>query len=429
MGMVLPEQPGLPRPRTGKVLGDPTPATRLDPLRLQAPPPAKPAELDPPAHVTVVPPPTSHHHTRLTPGSTDSTVKHTAATPDPLTSRKQSDGHHQPPRSRPVRPYPGSAQPPPRHRRRGRVVVARRGCGAAAAAHRVRGHRDGAVVLRGPAGAAAGGRAREVRHAGGRRGRHRHRRAARPSAATSSTATAGRSPTPSTAGWWSPTRCRPGPRRTELARFLATQLHIDYFTTLAGSGASTDSRFAYVARRVPATLGRQRRERRPRQAGFKGLDTRNDPVRDYPDHDVAANLVGFMGTDEPLAGLELTFNKQLAGTDGSETYEVGGGNRIPLGHSTVTPAHNGTDLHTTIDDDLQWYTQRVLRQTVRGARADSGFAVVMDTRTGELLSLADYPTYDATQPDGLARQGPQLAGDDEPLRARLGREGAHPQRA
>jgi hypothetical protein len=54
MGMVLPTSPAVLDLRTGKVLGDPTPATGLDRLRLLAPPPAKPAELDPPANVTVV---------------------------------------------------------------------------------------------------------------------------------------------------------------------------------------------------------------------------------------------------------------------------------------------------------------------------------------------------------------------------------------
>ncbi len=182
----------------------------------------------------------------------------------------------------------------------------------------------------------------------------------------------------------------------ELAKFLARRLQVDYFKTLHAL-SRRHSRFAYLARRVPASLA-LRVVDRARALGFEGLDTRNDPVRSYPNHDVAANLVGFLGTDGPLAGLELTFDHQLAGTNGSETYEVGAGNRIPLGRSTVTPAVNGKDLHTTIDEDLQWYTQRVLRQTVLGARADSGFAVVMDSHSGELLSLADYPTYDATDP-------------------------------
>ncbi len=59
---------------------------------------------------------------------------------------------------------------------------------------------------------------------------------------------------------------------------------------------------------------------------------------------------------------------------------------------------NGTDLDTTIDLDLQWYAQRVLRQTVEDSRADSGFAVVVHTETGEIMALADHPTFDAGQP-------------------------------
>jgi hypothetical protein len=62
MGMVLPESPAVLDLRTGRVLGDPVPATGLDRLRLLAPPPVKPAEIDPPAHVTVVHPPSRHQH-------------------------------------------------------------------------------------------------------------------------------------------------------------------------------------------------------------------------------------------------------------------------------------------------------------------------------------------------------------------------------
>ncbi len=117
-----------------------------------------------------------------------------------------------------------------------------------------------------------------------------------------------------------------------------------------------------------------------------------------PAEDVAANLVGFVGTDEPLAGFERTFDALLAGIDGSARYQVGGGNRIPLGESTVVEPVDGQDLRTTIDLDLQWYAQRVLRQTVEDAQADSGFAVVLDSQTGEILTLADHPTFDASDP-------------------------------
>ena len=182
----------------------------------------------------------------------------------------------------------------------------------------------------------------------------------------------------------------------ELAKFLATRLDVDYFRTLQLL-REKGSRFEYVARRVPSTLATDVVSA-ARQAGFEGIDTRPDPIRDYPAGDVAANLIGFMGTDEALGGLERTFDTQLSGTDGSARYEIGGGNRLPLGESTITRPVDGKDLRTTIDQDLQWFTQRVLRQTVEDSRGDSGFAVVMDSRTGEILALADHPTFDANTP-------------------------------
>lgn len=188
----------------------------------------------------------------------------------------------------------------------------------------------------------------------------------------------------------------------ELARFLADELGVDYFDTLDRLRAP-DSKFQYLARRVPAALA-TRVVDRAKELGYKGLDTRRDPVRAYPGDDVAANLVGFLGTPDPLggtrplAGLERTFNRQLAGRDGTATYQVGKGYRIPLADSTIVDAVDGRDLHTTLDADLQWFTQRVVRETVEDARADSAVAVVLDSRTGELLAFADYPTYDASKP-------------------------------
>ena len=70
MGMVLPTSPAVLDLRNGKVVGDPTPATGLDPLRLLPPPPAKPAELNPPAHVTVVRSPSSQTHDQNSSGNT-----------------------------------------------------------------------------------------------------------------------------------------------------------------------------------------------------------------------------------------------------------------------------------------------------------------------------------------------------------------------
>jgi len=198
----------------------------------------------------------------------------------------------------------------------------------------------------------------------------------------------------------------------ELATILSERLGVDYFETLrrlrVSSGAG--ARFQYIARQVPASKAEKVvadvRERFKDDDGrpFAGLMTERDPLRVYPNRTVAANLLGFLGTPEDdgsaraLAGLEDAFNTHLSGKDGEARYEVGAGNQIPLGDHTVTPAVDGKDLTLTIDRDLQYYTQRVLQQTVQRSGGESGMALVMDSRTGDLLALADYPTYDAADP-------------------------------
>jgi cell division protein FtsI (penicillin-binding protein 3) len=185
-------------------------------------------------------------------------------------------------------------------------------------------------------------------------------------------------------------------RAPEIARFLSKALDVDYFVALKRLRAK-DSRFEYIARHVPSTRATEVLQE-AEDRGYDGLSTRRDPVRTYPAHDVAANIVGFVGTDRAYGGLEEVFNKYLSGKDGSEKYEVGAGNRIPLGTNVTVPAQDGEDLHTTIDRDLQWYTQRTLDQAVETARGVSGVAIVLDSRTGEVLALADDPTFDADDP-------------------------------
>jgi cell division protein FtsI (penicillin-binding protein 3) len=192
------------------------------------------------------------------------------------------------------------------------------------------------------------------------------------------------------------------PDAQEIAKIVADRLDADYFELLERL-RKPDTRFQYLARRVPAATARDLVEELDR-LGYQGVDTRRDPVRHYPAEDVAANIVGFLGAEgEPLQGFELLFDERLSGKDGSATFETGNGQRLPLGENHVVEPVDGAPLRLTIDRDVQWYTQRVLRQTVQGARADSGAAVVLDSRTGEVLSLADFPTFDANNP-GASRE-------------------------
>ena len=185
-----------------------------------------------------------------------------------------------------------------------------------------------------------------------------------------------------------------GPDASAIARILADRLGLDYFTTLKQL-ALPGKRFAYIARRVPATRA-TRAVAAVERAGYSGLTTSNDPLRTYPGDDLAANLLGFMNDDnQPAAGLEMNFENILKGTDGSATYEVGGGNRIPLGENSEVKPVDGRDLHLTIDSDAQWFAQRALRAAVVRSKSSSGTAVALDTRTGQVMALADYPTIDA----------------------------------
>ena len=183
----------------------------------------------------------------------------------------------------------------------------------------------------------------------------------------------------------------------EIAKIVAGRLDVDYFEVLERL-RKPDTQFQYLARRVPANDARAVLEE-IESRGFEGVDTRRDPVRNYPAEDVAANILGFMGADgRPLQGFELIFDELLSGKDGSATYETGGGQRLPLGENNVVPPVDGSDLTLTIDRDVQWYTQRVLRQAVQGSGGESGAAVVLDSRTGEVLALADHPTFNANEP-------------------------------
>ncbi len=126
-----------------------------------------------------------------------------------------------------------------------------------------------------------------------------------------------------------------------------------------------------------------------------GLVLVRDTARIYPEGEVAGNLVGFLGTDAPLAGVELSEDQCLAATNGAVTYQRSAdGVRIPDTEEVTTPSVDGGTVALTIDRDIQWYAQeRVekLRKKLKGTWAES---IVVDTRTGQILALVDDPTLD-----------------------------------
>jgi cell division protein FtsI (penicillin-binding protein 3) len=113
---------------------------------------------------------------------------------------------------------------------------------------------------------------------------------------------------------------------------------------------------------------------------------------------VASNVVGFMSDGKGAAGLERSLDTTLTGTPGREIYETSPMGKIPLGNQVLTPAVDGTDVQLTIDPDLQWMVEQRLAERVKEVSGNWGVAIVMDVETGELLSMANYPSFDSNNP-------------------------------
>jgi cell division protein FtsI (penicillin-binding protein 3) len=228
-----------------------------------------------------------------------------------------------------------------------------------------------------------------------------------------------------------PTQTRPVAQQlaTILASKLPSTTYAKLFAAMTGKG-----RFAYLARQVSphtwsdieaelksqntAILQQNKGKPKDQQAPLlAGLYTEDDPIRSHPYGTVAANVVGMVGADgKGLAGLEYGMNNQLSGQDGKAMYEVDSkGNKIPNANHTVEEPRPGVTAQLTLDADLQWFAEKRIEQAVNQYKASSGTVVTMDVKTGEILAMANYPTFDPNKPVKSSQlNNPALEGTYEP---------------
>jgi cell division protein FtsI (penicillin-binding protein 3) len=169
------------------------------------------------------------------------------------------------------------------------------------------------------------------------------------------------------------------------AEQLAPVLGVD--VTLLQSRLSQDAAFVYLARRVTDKVADQVKAMR-----LDGVDFLDESTRFLPAGDLGSAVLGKVGTDnEGLSGLEVQFDKQLRGTAGRRIVETdpNGSHVIAGGVRDFQPAVRGDDLILTIDRGLQYETERALASEIVSANAKGGMALLMQTRTGEILAMAN----------------------------------------
>ncbi len=173
-------------------------------------------------------------------------------------------------------------------------------------------------------------------------------------------------------------------QRASLAKLLELPL-----SELNKKLADEDKNFVWLKRHVEPEKAKQISE-----AGFKGIYQRTEFKRQYPEGEAAAHVVGFTNVeDNGQEGIELLYNSTLLGRAGSRhVIKDRLGQSVEQVGESVPPVA-GKDVQLSIDTKVQFFAYQKLRDAVVNNRAQAGSIVVLDANTGEVLALANYPSY------------------------------------
>lgn len=131
-----------------------------------------------------------------------------------------------------------------------------------------------------------------------------------------------------------------------------------------------------------------------------GISVDEDMLRVYPYGTLLSHVLGFVGTDnQGLAGVEAYYDSELSGNPGKIVASFdGGGRETPFTQEQYIAAENGKDIILTIDATIQSIVEKYLSKAVEENIAEYGSIVIMRPSTGEVLAMANYPTFDPNDP-------------------------------
>jgi cell division protein FtsI (penicillin-binding protein 3) len=166
--------------------------------------------------------------------------------------------------------------------------------------------------------------------------------------------------------------------------------------------ANDDKTFVWIKRQVDDPVAKE-----IAKLDIKGIYQRREFKRQYPEGEAAAHVVGFTNVeDKGQEGVELAFHKQLAGKNGSRRVIKDRLGRVVEDVRDVIPPVDGADLQLSIDSKVQFFAYEKLRDAVARHKAKAGSVVVLDAQTGEVLALANYPSFNPNKRINLS--GEQL---------------------
>ena len=173
-------------------------------------------------------------------------------------------------------------------------------------------------------------------------------------------------------------------RLKQLARLLQLPM-----TELDTRLADEDKGFVWLKRQVDLSVAKE-----VMALGIKGIHQREEYKRQYPEGEAASHVVGFTNVEDiGQEGIELAFNKELAGRAGSRRVIKDGRGRVVEAVGEQVSPVDGRDLQLSIDSKVQFFAYQKLRDAVLLHKAKAGSVVVLDVQSGEVLALANYPSY------------------------------------